>query len=273
MAPPSTIELQDAVNFIVHYLRSDLRERDWARYGHRQYDVYLTFSLRAFFAEHGAGEDQIDVLVSRTSPTIGSTFMTAAWELCRRGVLRPGMREVRTSPTSDGSGGLGFSVTEIGERWLRDSAEQDVVPPTPGRLPQMFAEAGPQFGPGFVERAHEAVAAYSAVAYMACCAMCGAAAESIILALAIAKKGTEKPVLDRYAGAQGRSRVEGFLLGGQSEPVRDEFRRYAMLLKYWRDSSAHGKAVRIQEPEAYQSLALLLRFALFARDHWDTLTA
>lgn len=46
-----------------------------------------------------------------------------------------------------------------------------------------------------------------------------------------------------------------------------------MLLKYWRDSSAHGKAVRIQEPEAYQSLALLLRFALFARDRWDTLTS
>jgi len=136
----------------------------------------------------------------------------------------------------------------------------------------MFGEAGLRFGPGFVERAQEAVAAYNAVAYMACCAMCGAAAESIILALAVEKKGAEKPILDMYATAQGRGRVESFLLAGQSEPVRQEVQRYTMLLKYWRDSSAHGKAARIQEPEAYQSLALLLRFTLFARDRWDELT-
>lgn len=273
MATPTTIDLQDAINFIVHYLRSDLRGRDWARYGHRQYDVYLNFVLRTFFEENGATEDQLSALLHRTNSTLSPTFMTAAWELCRRGILRPGIRDLSGQATSDGSGGLGFSVTEIGERWLRDSADQDVVPPTPGRLPQMFAEAGQRFGPGFVERAQEAVAAYNAVAYMACCAMCGAAAESIILALAIEKKGAEKPILNMYVTGQGRGRVETFLLGGQPEPMREEFQRYTILLKYWRDSSAHGKAVRIQEPEAYQSLALLLRFALFARDRWDELTA
>src|SRR5690349_7437264 len=101
----------------------------------------------------------------------------------------------------------------------------------------MFAEAGQRFGTGFVERAQEAVAAYNSLAYMACCAMCGAAAESVTLSLAVQKKGSEGPVLDMYAGALGRSRVETFLLGQQPELVRDEFMRYTVLLKYWRDSS------------------------------------
>ena len=65
-----------------------------------------------------------------------------------------------------------------------------------------------RFGPGFYERAQEAVRCYGAHAYLACCVMCGASAESILLAIAIAKKGDEEEVLRLYATAQGRSRVE-----------------------------------------------------------------
>jgi hypothetical protein len=169
-------------------------------------------------------------------------------------------------------GGTGFSVTPYGEEWLSAADEVDLVPTQPGRFAKMLAQAGRKFGPGFVERAEQSVASYNGQAFMACCAMCGAASESIILALAIAKKGSEEPILRMYAGATGRSRVEEYLLGSQTDFVREEFGRYTGLLKHWRDDSAHGRAVRISEPEAYSALVLLLRFALWAEGRWAELT-
>ncbi len=45
------------------------------------------------------------------------------------------------------------------------------------------------------------------------------------------------------------------------------------LLKYWRDEAAHGKASNIKEEEAFTSLGLLLRFAMFMDNNWNELTA
>jgi hypothetical protein len=137
----------------------------------------------------------------------------------------------------------------------------------------MLADRASSFGPGFIERSQEAVKAYNALANLACCAMCGAAAESIVLALAIARTGDERKVLNDYAGSGGRGRVERLLIGGQPAHVQEEFHRYVSLLKYWRDSAAHGKAAGITELEAWTSLVLLLRFAIFASDRLETLTA
>jgi hypothetical protein len=102
--------------------------------------------------------------------------------------------------------------------------------------------------------------------------MCGAAAESILLAAAIAKSG-EEDVLKAYNGANGRSRVQSSLLGQVPEPIRQEFNNLSVLLKYWRDSSAHGRPVSIRDNEAYTSLALLLRLAQFVDENWDRLTS
>lgn len=38
---------------------------------------------------------------------------------------------------------------------------------------------------------------------------------------------------------------------------------------YWRDNASHGRASRIADDEAYTVLALLLRFAKYAAEHWD----
>jgi hypothetical protein len=273
MPAPTTIGVQDAIDFILHYLRSDWRMKHWNTFGNRQYDVHVHFVMQAFLAEHGVADGDQALVIHKSDAALSPAFMSAAWELCRQGVLRPGVRVSKAEPTREGSAGLGYSLTDIGEQRLKEATDHQLVPASPGRLSQMFRDSGQRFGTGFLERSQEAVAAYQALAYMACCTMCGAAAESIVLALAIGKRGAEKPILDMYAAAQGRGRVERYLLGGQPTPVRDEVLRYTMLLKYWRDSSAHGKAVRIREPEAYQSLALLLRFALFARDRWEDLTA
>jgi hypothetical protein len=101
--------------------------------------------------------------------------------------------------------------------------------------------------------------------------MCGAAAESILLALANAKKD-EKEVLKDYASRGGRGRIENLVLENAGEPLKKEIRSYTGLLKYWRDEASHGRASGIGEIEAFTSLQSLLRLAQCANDHWEELT-
>jgi hypothetical protein len=272
MTTPQELDLDDAINFIIKYLREGRSRRRVAIPA--AYDVQIDSVARNYLAESGVPEHQLkDAHVSPERQRHLSLFLTAASELCRRGVLRPGVATFVHYATASWSGGTGFSVTPYGEEWLHAADEIDLVPIQPGRFARMLAQAGSRFGQGFVERGEQAVASYNGRAFLACCAMCGAASESIILALAIAKKGSEEPILKMYAGATGRGRVEGYLLGSQTTLVREEFGRYTGLLKHWRDDSAHGRAVRISEPEAYSALALLLRFALWAEGRWTELVS
>ena len=79
----------------------------------------------------------------------------------------------------------------------------------------MIAPFGPIFGSGFQQRANEAIRCYGAHAYLACCVMCGASAESILLNLAIAKDGDEQRVLNKYRAANGRRTLENLVIGQQ----------------------------------------------------------
>jgi len=101
--------------------------------------------------------------------------------------------------------------------------------------------------------------------------MCGAAAESIMLATASAKKN-ESEIFAMYNTAGGRGRVENVIVGKARQEIREEFLGCLTLLKYWRDQAAHGGVSRITDNEAFTSLVLLLRFALFVEDNWGSLT-
>jgi hypothetical protein len=212
---------------------------------------------------HDLGREYIDL-----SPI----FYAAAWELCRRGILRPGVKRANEQVTDRGSGGEGFSITPMGRAWLTQAPDEQFIPIGPGRYEQMIAPFRDHFGPGFHERGEQAIQCYRAGAFLACCVMAGAAAESIILAAAIAKDGDEARVLKMYMGAQGRGRIENFLVGKANQHIKREFDGFMVLLKYWRDEAAHGKATKISDNEAYLALALLLRFAHFANDRWEELT-
>lgn len=198
-------------------------------------------------------------------------FYNAAWELCRLGVLRPGVTHHHAQATADGNAGNGYSVTPFGERWLQESGPE-YVPTEPGRFAALLEPFARPFGPGFHERAQQAIRCYNAHAYLAACVMCGAAAESILLQLAIAKKGDEEAVLKLYKQANGRKKIEDLIIGQQKGGMKSDFEVYFALLKYWRDESAHGRKSEISEVEAFTSLALLLRSAQFAHDNFDTLT-
>jgi len=102
--------------------------------------------------------------------------------------------------------------------------------------------------------------------------MCGAAAESILLAVATAKSGNEADTLKSYRAASGRRKVIESVVGNARQPISEQFRSATGLLTYWRDEAAHGSASTISEIEAHEALARLLRFAQFATDNWEELT-
>lgn len=253
---------EQAEKFLIKWLRDPgVRKSQYASYG---YDVYLPNVMRDYLAQQGHDPQHVDFR------PVSSDFYAAGWELCRRGILRPGIKTYGVQDTPDGSAGNGYSVTPFGRQWIQESDRDDFVPTEPGRFAEMLAPFQERFGPQFYERAQEAVRCYGAHAYLACCAMCGAAAESILLATAIAKRD-EQSILKMYNTAQGRSRLEKVLIGQARDQLKREFQGFLVLLKYWRDEASHGGASRIGDNEALTSLAFVLRFAAFVRDHWDEL--
>lgn len=168
--------------------------------------------------------------------------------------------------------GGGYSITSFGRQWLDEAKNGfDYIPSEPGRLAELLTKHAARFGRGFHQRAQDAVRSHRAHAYFACCAMCGAGAESIFLALEIARTKDEEATLKTYGGKSGRSQIENNLIGKKPQPMQTTFRGFTGLLKYWRDASAHGQESEIEEVEAFTSVLTLLRFAQYATDNWDEL--
>ncbi len=259
---------EDAIKFIVQCLN----EQEGRSFTHYGYDLYLPNVMRKWCRENsgllgGQSHDE-----ERFLPDISPYFYDASWELCRMGVLRPGIQYYGRQSTEDGSAGNGYSITPFGTQWLSESDHVNFVPTEPGRFTEMMSPYAKIFGPGFHERAQQAVRCYGSHTYLACCVMCGAAAESILLHLAIVKDGNEERILKAYRTANGRRELENLIIGQQKGYIKDDFEICFGLLKYWRDEAAHGRESRITESESYTSLALLLRCAQFAKDNYEVLT-
>ncbi len=174
--------------------------------------------------------------------------------------------------TPEGSAGMGYSITQFGRTWLSEADRDDFVPTEPERFGRLLEPFRAKFGPGFHQRAQEAIRCYGAHAYLACCAMCGAAAESILLKVAAQLKD-EAEVLKDYRSSGGRGRIENLIVGRATQHLRREFFGFTPLLNYWRDVAGHGSVAVISDDEAFTSIALLLRFAQFVSDRWNELTA
>jgi len=244
------IKHEDAIKIIINWIKNG-NPTSYSTYG---YDIYISHIVKYEIENY------------QEQKASASVFFDAAWELCRRGILRPGIKTIDVQSTEEGSAGCGFCVTPFGENWIKE--DQDIFVPTePERFAQMIEPYKKVFGPGFHERAQQAIRCYGAHAYLACCAMCGAAAESILLAAAIAKSKDEAKVLKTYAAANGRSRVENMLIGQATKDIKRGMLGLTNLLKYWRDEASHGLATKITDNEAYISLMLLLRYSMFISDN------
>jgi hypothetical protein len=198
-------------------------------------------------------------------------FYDAAWELARIGVLRAGP----FAPRGQAMGGQlfsgdGFSITQFGREWLKDAAQRPIRDPS--RVAGILQTFAAQFGPGYAQRATEAAATYRTANYLASCVMSGAAAESILLAIAIAKEGNEAKVLVDYKAGGGRGRITKRVASGLTPGLAAQFAAALQVLHYWRDDAGHGTMTTISEIEAHASLTQLLRLAQFASDHWAQLS-
>jgi len=200
-------------------------------------------------------------------------FYDAAWELCRRGVLRPGQAAPMGHSSSGQFVGDGYALTAWGEQWVKKAAaERAGIPSDPGRLGEVLLQHKKHFGDGYAQRAVEAVNDYRAGNYLSACVMAGAAAESILLATAIARSKDEEKVLAEYQSTGGRGRVIKRMTSGTQTGIGQRFAEALGVLSYWRDDAGHGTATTIGEIEAHEALTRLLRLAQFTADNWNKLT-
>jgi hypothetical protein len=258
--PPPTVPTQDdALTFIVQTLRDTKANLE-------DYHVNMTRIFDLYLKNVCKHQDyQIEAGYRHIAPI----FYVAAWELCRRGVLRPGTTNNYGQVTGHGEG---YTVTPTGAKWIKEAAQGVPLPIEPGRFSKLLDNFASRFGASYGERSQEALRCYGASAYLGCCAMCGAAAESILLGMAIAKDGDQQKIENLCSSGDGRGEVENLILASQRENVQTECRGYLSLLKYWGDLAPHGKVSGVTEAEAHTALMLLLRLAQLANDRWDELT-
>ncbi|KTC83389.1 hypothetical protein [Legionella cincinnatiensis] len=258
----SQLKQEDITKIFIEMLRNP-RYGMYSQYG---YDIYLPNLIRVYFSISNGTTNEADAM-SYLMPL----FYSVAWEFCRRGIIRPGISRYNGQSTEDGNAGNGYSITPFGRQWLNESSQNDFIPTEPERFAQMLEPYKDKFGFGFHQKAQEAIRCYGAHAYLACCAMSGAAAESILLATAISKIEDESIILQQYRSAHGRSKIENELIGKANKNLQNEFKSFSSLLNYWRDEAAHGSKSRIEENEAFTAIAMLLRFAMFIDAKWDEL--
>jgi hypothetical protein len=237
-------------------------------YGDRGCDFYAQSVAHAWCRQHeGARPGEPG---GERENQIVAVAMEAAWELVRRGFLRPGGRSY---PDGNAADPARFCLTERGRDWLARADESHFIVMQPGALARALAAFQKQFGDGFEQRSQEALRCREADAWLATCSMCGAAAESILLSLAIAKTGDAEPVLKEYRTAAGRKKTIDALVGKQPDNLQRPFRSLMSILSYWRDDAAHGMASPISAPETEEALRQLLMLAQFSAKHWKDLTS
>jgi hypothetical protein len=125
------LHIDDAANFLVDVLR---RPRNSA-YGSYGYEVYLPNVLFAYLTEVEKTPDHLSsVRDSGRARELSPIFYDTAWDLCRRGILRPSVKAFGGQSVGEGEG---YSITGLGRSWL-DEGPSDTLIMEPGRLFQIW---------------------------------------------------------------------------------------------------------------------------------------
>jgi hypothetical protein len=159
----------DAMNYIVGSL-----QKSPDRYALNSYDIYTQNLIDGFVIEveriprDGSGYKFRDRGIE-----VSPFFLSALWELSRRGVVRPGLSKVEEGGVGHNVFGAGFSFTPQGRIWLQNADYEAVATVIPARFVELLSKHQQRFGAGYLSRGAEAVRCYSAHAFLAACAMCG----------------------------------------------------------------------------------------------------
>lgn len=250
--PWDNLNHQEATKLIASWLRN--HQPGLYQYG---YEIYLPSLAMKFLEQYPqlTMPDERKKIFKKHS----SLFYSAAWDLCRRGVLRPGVTEFEHQATSDGAAGNGYSITYFGKQWLSEKDNEDFVPTEPEAFGKYIGQFKEVFGSAFHECAQQAIRCYNSHSYLACCTMCGAAAEAMVLKAASLKEGNEENVVKMYSGKEGRKKLEKFLFSDQ-KAHREPIALYHSLLNYWKSETPNTKS-EVSSIEAFTTLSMLLRLA------------
>lgn len=137
----------DAATMLLSWLRSP----NHGGFGSYGYGIYLPHLVRAHLAARGVERDQEERQLREMMPML----YAAAWDLCRRGVLRPGIERYGAQATPDGASGNGYSVTPFGAKWIAETNQDDFVPTEPERFGEMLGRYRNRFGGDFHERGRQ----------------------------------------------------------------------------------------------------------------------
>jgi hypothetical protein len=199
----------DAVAYVVEKLRSD--PNGYIDQNNR-YDVWLPNLVWKYLVTAGYPQQrQMEYQEDSELQDVWRAFYDAAWRLCRLGILRPTV-SWHTGGGNSPPPGQGYSYTSNRRAWL-ETSELQLIPSDPARYVALLSKEVERLGKGFAQRAREAAACHQTGNHLACCAMCGAAAESAILQTAIHKTSDEKRVLEAYIKSNGRRRVIEMIFG------------------------------------------------------------
>jgi hypothetical protein len=265
MSAVDSLDADDALEFLL----ASLKQNPDGYRGNTNFGIYMPNVVNEFCARVIR---DATLAHRQESEAIYLAFYDAAWQLCRMGIFRPSAWCPKGQMTAGPESGDGYSLTGYGRRWLAEWDAEGFFPTDPDRYIQVLANRSAPLGSGFLQRSHEAAKCYKSTAYIACCAMCGAAAESALLAVAIAKTHDEDLVLRKYEGRDGRREAMKLIFGTATHKLEARFKNVFEVLSYWRDSASHGQPSDISELEAHEALARLLRLSRFVTDNWKDLT-
>lgn len=264
LPPNISLNIEDISFFIIEALQ---RQKKIGSFG---YDLYILDAMRIYLRDVvEVGHSEIDQTLDDIDRKFGNEFLSAAWELCRFGILRPGSKKCRDQEVD---GVQGFSLTPYGKNLIGTYDGNHVLPGAYSRFLNMLTPFQELFGNSYFQRAKEATRCYQAQLYLSCCAMSGAASESIVLSLGIRCFG-EAATLKIYYGSQGRKKLIDKILINKPSYVKTKFEGLMELLLYWRDESAHGKISHIDSDEAYIALSKLYRLSRFVEENIECLTS
>jgi hypothetical protein len=251
------MELDEAIAILLELLRA-------GRAGSYGYDLYAREGAREAARRQQLPPGYDERVIIELSPL----FYEAAWELCRCGIVRPGVRGANEQSVAEG----GYSITIAGRAALAALDPTTVLLSQPGSLAAALAAYGARFGEGFHQRSLEAIKCRNAEAWLAFCVMTGAGAESVLLALAVAKVGDEEQVLTAYKRAGGRQRVLNLVVAQANAVRRDTLTTFTGIISLWRDEAAHGRATPLETANADEGLRQLLHMCQWVEREWAELT-
>jgi hypothetical protein len=121
------LHIDDATAFLVDFLRRP-RSGGYSSYG---YEIYLPNVVSAYVSEVEKLPEHLSGVRDGARPReLSPYFYDAAWNLCRRGILRSSVKAFGGQSVGEGEG---FSITELGRSWLREQSN-GVTIMEPGRL-------------------------------------------------------------------------------------------------------------------------------------------